>query len=51
MVVRILMGVGMLVLGRQLFWLSVTAMGAILAVDLVAPAFPGQPTWVVALFA
>src|SRR5882672_43828 len=41
----------MLIAGRQLFWLYVAAMGVVLAIDLVAPAFPGQPTWIVALIA
>jgi len=45
------MGVGMLLLGRQLFWLFVAAMGLVLALDLVAPAFPGQPPWIVTLIA
>jgi len=44
-------GVGMFIAGRQLFWLCVAALGVVLALDLVAPAFPGQPTWIVALIA
>jgi len=50
-ILRILVGVGMLIAGRQLFWLCVAAMGVVFATDLVAPAFPGQPTWIVALIA
>lgn len=49
--VRILVGVGMLILGRQLFWLFVAAMGVVLAMDLVAPAFSGYPMWIVTLIA
>ena len=51
MILRILVGVGMLILGRQLFWLFVAAMGFVLAMDLVPPAFPGQPMWIVILIA
>jgi len=50
-ILRILVGAGMLIAGRQLFWLYVAAMGVVLALDLVAPAFPGQPAWIVALIA
>jgi len=51
MIVQILVGAGMLILGRQLFWLFVGALGAVLALELVAPVFSGRPTWVVALVA
>ena len=51
MILRFLVGAGMLIAGRQLFWLCVAAMGVVFAIDHVVPAFPDQPGWIVALIA
>jgi Domain of unknown function (DUF4203) len=48
---RILMGIGLLLFGRQLFWLFVAVMGFLLGLDLIAPMLPTYPSWVGLLIA
>ena len=48
---RILLGIGLLLFGRQLFWLFVAVMGFLFGLDLVAPLLPNSPSWVGLLIA
>jgi hypothetical protein len=48
---RILMGIGLLLFGRQLFWLFVAVMGFLLGLDLIAPMLSTYPGWVGLLIA
>jgi hypothetical protein len=48
---RILLGIGLLLFGRQLFWLFVAVMGFLFGLDLVAPLLPHYPSWVGLLIA
>ena len=45
-VLRILIGIALLLLGRKLFWLFVAAVGFIVAMDLVVRFFPDSATLV-----
>jgi len=48
---RLLMGIGLLLFGRQLFWLFVAVMGFLFGLDLVAPLLPNSPSWLGLLIA
>jgi Domain of unknown function (DUF4203) len=48
---RILLGIGLLFFGRQLFWLFVAVMGFLLGLDWIAPLLPSYPSWVGLLIA
>jgi hypothetical protein len=39
---RILLGIGLLLFGRQLFWLFVAVLGFLFGLDLVAPLLPNS---------
>ena len=43
---RMLLGIGLLLFGRQLFWLFVAVMGFLFGLDVVAPLLPTYPAWV-----
>ncbi len=45
--VRILAGIGLLVLGRKLFWLFVGLIGFVSGIHVATRFFPGQPEWMV----
>ncbi len=44
---RILAGIGLLLLGRKLFWLFVGLIGFIWGIHAATSLFPGQPEWIV----
>jgi hypothetical protein len=44
---KILSGIGLLVLGRKLFWLFVGLIGFIWGIHAATNLFPGQPEWIV----
>ncbi len=44
---RILAGIGLLVLGRKLFWLFVGLIGFMWGIHAARTFFPGQPEWIV----
>ena len=44
---RILAGIGLLVLGRKLFWLFVGVLGFIWGIHAATAFFPGRPEWIV----
>ena len=46
-IVRVLVGLSLLILGRRLFWLFVGAIGFILGIDLASNFLTNQPEWVV----
>jgi len=48
---RILMGIGLLLFGRQLFWLFAALIGFLLGLDWIAPMLPSYPSWVGLLIA
>ena len=48
---RLLVGVGLLLFGRQLFWLFVAVMGFLVGLDWVAPLLPNSPSWLGLLIA
>jgi hypothetical protein len=48
---RLLMGIGLLLFGRQLFWLFVAVMGFLVGLDWVAPLLPNSPSWLGLLIA
>ena len=48
---RILLGIGLLLFGRQLFWLFVAVMGFLVGLDWVAPLLPNSPSWLGLLIA
>lgn len=48
---RLLLGIGLLLCGRQFFWLFVAVMGFLFGLDLVAPLLPTSPDWVSLLIA
>ena len=48
---RILMGIGLLLFGRQLFWLFASLIGFLLGLDWIAPMLPSYPSWVGLLIA
>jgi hypothetical protein len=50
-IVRLLVGLGLLTLGRQLFWLFVGAVGFILGINVATTFFSDQPEWVILLIA
>jgi hypothetical protein len=45
--VRILVGIGLLTLGRRLFWLFVGLIGFIWAIRIAAHFFPGHSDWMI----
>jgi hypothetical protein len=47
MLLRILVGIGLLVIGRRLFLLFVGLMGFITGIHLASHFFPGQPEWMI----
>jgi len=44
---RILAGIGLLVLGRKLFWLFVGLIGFVSGIQVATRFFPGQPEWMI----
>jgi hypothetical protein len=48
---RLLLGIGLLLFGRQLFWLFVAVMGFLFGLDWVAPLLPNSPSWLGLLLA
>ena len=48
---RLLLGIGLLLFGRQLFWLFVAVMGFLVGLDWVTPLLPHSPSWVGLLIA
>jgi hypothetical protein len=44
---RILVGIALLVMGRRLFWLFVGLIGFIWGIRIAAHFFPGQPEWMI----
>jgi hypothetical protein len=51
MLLRILVGIGLLIMGRRLFWLFVGLIGFIWGIHLASHFFPGQPEWVIVAIA
>jgi hypothetical protein len=47
MLLRILVGIGLLVMGRRLFFLFVGLIGFITGIHLASHFFPGQPEWMI----
>lgn len=50
-IVRVLVGLVVLTLGRKLFWLFVGAVGLVVGIALATQFFRGQPDWVILLIA
>jgi len=50
-ILRILLGVAMLILGRRLFWLFVGGIGFVFGIHIAAHYFHGQPDWIVIVIA
>jgi hypothetical protein len=50
-IVRVLVGLVVLTLGRRLFWLFVGAVGFVAGIAFATRFFQGQPDWVILLFA
>jgi hypothetical protein len=48
---RLLLGIGLLLFGRQLFWLFVAVLGFLVGLDWVVPLLPNSPSWVGLLIA
>src|SRR5262245_35898495 len=44
--VRIVVGLALLLLGRRLYWLFVAGIGFLTGVELAPRVFPGRPEWV-----
>ena len=51
MLLRILVGIGLLIMGRRLFWLVVGLIGFISGIHLASHFFPGQPEWMIVAIA
>jgi len=51
MLLRVLAGIGLLIMGRRLFWLFVGLIGFISGIHLASHFFPGQPEWMIVAIA
>jgi hypothetical protein len=51
MLLRILVGIGLLIMGRRVFWLFVGLIGFISGIHLASHFFPGQPEWMIVAIA
>ena len=47
MLLRILVGIGLLIMGRRLFWLFVGLIGFVWGIHLASHFFLGQPEWMI----
>jgi hypothetical protein len=51
MLLRIVVGIGLLIMGRRVFWLFVGLIGFISGIHLASHFFPGQPEWMIVAIA